>query len=503
MSPALWAQEENLTTEELLGTIVDTIQVHNTPIEDLLRLLAAQANLNLIIGPDSMGTVSLRFAGVTLKEALNAILQAKGYHYQLYGNIMMVSTPDSLERKRGLSLHTQVFNLKYSDARDIKATIDTAKVLSPWGYTTVYFRSVMINAIKAGSIKPSMELVSRENLNIVEQIETGKMPLQARSDILIVTDRTPNLKRVAELIDLLDQPFKQVEIEVHFVETILTDEQKLGIDWSHILEVGGSYQGRTSWVLGDAGSGGGDVSGVGDEFDPFSDFASTAASSGSNSIELGALASSRFKMILDMMLKQEKAKLLSQPRITTIDHQPASISVGVTTWIEELTGGTGGEMQITYRERQVPIELVVVPHVMASGRLMLELRPRVEEITGWQEGVGGIHLPLISTRVSDSRVEVADGETAVIGGLIKEKTLLTEKRVWLLGSIPLIGHLFRHKVETTQRTDLTIFITPRIIMPGEPLGTPEEDTSKERTSLEKEAIQIGGECMLFALLTGR
>ncbi len=446
-----YATDESVPVELLLNTIVDEVEVYETPIEDLLRLLAEQIDFNLLIGPDSMGTVSLRFSKVTLREALDVILQAKGFQYQLYGNILMVSKPDSLERVRGLGLKTQLFRLKYADAKDVRETISNSKVLSPWGYTTIAFRTINTQAAKVNYLMPSLSSTSREMFKLEEPVQPGKTPLQARSDIIIVTDRQPVLKRVAELIEVLDRPLKQVDIEVHFVETILGEDNQLGIDWTGILSAEGSYRGKTKWVLGDQSTG-----------------SSLTDGSAGNFIEFGSLSGTVFTNVLDMMIKQEKAKLLSQPRITTLDNQPATISVGITTWIEERTsGGTSGEVRITYHERQVPIELVVVPHILHNNRIMLELRPRVEEITGWQEAVGGYLLPLISTRTADSRVEVEDGETAVIGGLIKEKSITTEKSVWLLGRLPLIGYLFRHKVEAIERTDLSIFITPRIVTAGE------------------------------------
>lgn len=459
-------RNESIPAELLLETIVDEVEVHETPIVDLLRLLAEQIDLNIIIGPDSMGTVSLRFSNVTLREALDAILGAKGFQYQLYGNILMVSQPDSLEKARGMGLKTQLFRLKYADARDVKSTIDTSKVLSPWGYTTISYRTINVGAAKISYLKPSLGAASNQVFKLEEPVQPGTTPLQARSDIIIVTDRPPVLKRISELIEVIDHPMRQVEIEVHFVETILGDNSRLGIDWTSILSAKGSYQGKTKWIFGDQPISdlltGGGVSGTSDEG---GSNLSTSETKRNNTVEFGSLSATVFTTMLDLMIKQERAKLLSQPHITTINNQPATISVGTTTWIEERSsaGESGGEVRITYNERQVPIELVVVPHILHNDRVMLELRPRVEEITGWQEASGGYQLPLISTRTSDSRVEVNNGETAVIGGLIKEKNLITKKRVWLLGSLPLIGHLFRHKIEAIERTDLTIFITPRIV----------------------------------------
>lgn len=397
-------------TEQILNHIVETVEFQDAPIEDILRLLARQNELNLIIGPDSMGIVSLRFSGVTLRAALDVILRAKGFSYQIYDNILLVSRPDSLERSRGTGLETRIFQLKYCSAGEIKTALDTLRALSAYGYANAFVRG------------------------------EGKST-DIRSDVLIVKDQPSNLKHIAGLIAQLDQPVRQVTIDVQFVETILGEDQKTGIDWQQFLRAKGSYQGRADWSIGRA----------------------TEQTSG-GVLEFGSLSSTSFNVVLEMLLSNRRSKLLSQPRLTTLDNQKATISVGTLVWIEKRTGTGGGtEMQISYEERNVPIELIVVPHILHNDKILLELQPKVEEITGWQQGSAGYRLPTISTRSADSRIEVRDGETAIIGGLIKNSTMLNENRVWLLGSIPLIGHLFRYKTQTVERTELTIFITPRII----------------------------------------
>lgn len=437
----LFSEGQVNKTNDQLESIVETVVFHETPISDVLRLLAAQNNLNLIIGPDSMGKVSLRLQDVTLRAALDAILRIKGYQYQVHDNILVVTTPDSLEKLRGLGLETEIFKLKYASAEDVKMAIDTAKVLSPWGYTTVFNQSIKTDANIAAGI------VSGEQQDVGPRIG-------ARSDILIITDRPRNIEIVRSFIKRLDQHVRQLLIDVHFVETILEENAQLGIDWNAMLSAEGRYQGKTDWILGG-------VTGL------------TGSEGGA--IQLGSLANTQFRAILDLMLSNQKSNLLSQPRITTLDNQPANIFVGVTTWIEERSGTEATGVQITYTERQVPIELIVVPHIIHDDQILLELQPRVEEITGWQEGAQGQQLPIISTRSADSRIEVKNGETAIIGGLIKEKTILNTRKVWLLSSIPFIGHLFRYKVEEKQRSDLTIFITTNILTPGKPFPSAEID----------------------------
>jgi len=422
--PALSAEEVK-PSYDALDNVVESVEFYDTPIADILRLLARQNDLNLIIGPDSMGNVSLRFSGVTLKAALDAILRAKGFQYQIYDNIMLVNRPDSLEKKRGLGLESKLFKLKNTDARDMKTAIDSSRVLSPWGFTSVFSRSISneITNVTTGAAAPTV--------------------LRARSDVLLVTDMRKNLADVAVLINSIDTPVRQIAIDVKFVETLMTEDQQVGIDWQQILSVQGAYKGKTDWLLGKATPGGNTSTGQ---------------------VAFGALDQTNFEMILDLLTKNQRAKLLSQPRISSLDNQPATIAITTTVYIESRTSDPAtGIVQSNFEPLEVPIEMVVIPHILEGDRVMLEIKPVISEIIGWQVGTQGQRVPQISSRTADTRIEVKNGETAIIGGLLKDKIIHNEKRVWLLGSIPFLGHLFRHDIETIERSDLSIFITPRIV----------------------------------------
>lgn len=434
----LFAAEEVKPSSDALDNIVESVEFYDTPIADILRLLARQNDLNLIIGPDSMGNVSLRFSGVTLKAALDAILRAKGFQYQIYDNIMLVNKPDSLETKRGIGLESKMFRLKNTDARDMKAVIDSAKVLSPWGYTSVFSRSV--------------------NMEISTLTGTGasgnaaQTALRTRSDVLLITDMRKNLEQVANLINSIDTPVRQVAIDVKFVETILSDDQQIGINWQQILRLQGAYKGKTDWLLGKA----------------------SASGVSSGEIAFGSLSQTHFELILDMLMEKQRSKLLSQPRIATLDNQPATIAITTTVYIESRTNNPEtGVIQSSFEPLDVPIEMVVVPHILEGDRIMLEIKPVVSEIIGWQVGSQGERVPQISSRTADTRIEVKNGETAIIGGLLKDKKIQNKSKIWLLGSLPLIGHLFQHTIETVEKSDLSIFITPRIV--GEDGESPFEE----------------------------
>ncbi len=442
------AAEEVKPSADALDNVVESVEFYDTPIADVLRLLARQNDLNLIIGPDSMGNVSLMFSGVTLKAALDAILRAKGFQYQLYDNIMLVSRPDSLERKRGIGLESKLFKLRNTDARDMKTAIDSARVLSPWGFTSVFSRSISNEIITVAANSPNQNA------------------MRARSDVLLVTDQRKNLDEVAKLILSIDTPVRQIAIDVKFVETILTDDQQIGINWQQLLQVQGAYKGKTEWLLGKALPGG--------------------ASTGE--VAFGALNQTHFDLILDMLMSNQRAKLLSQPRIASLDNQPATIAITTTIYIESRTSDPAtGIVQSNFEPLEVPIEMVVIPHILEGDRIMLEIKPVISEIVGWQVGTQGQRVPQISSRTADTRIEVKNGETAIIGGLLKDKVIVNEKKIWLLGSIPFIGHLFRHKIETIERSDLSIFITPRIVNNSDesPFENPEDLFNSDSDSAPK------------------
>ena len=459
------AAEEVKPSTDALDNVVESVEFYDTPITDILRLLARQNDLNLIIGPDSMGNISLRFSGVTLKAALDAILRAKGFQYQLYDNIMLVNRPDSLEKLRGIGLESKMFKLKNSDARDIKAAIDSARVLSPWVFTSVFSRAINLETSAAAfggtsagaSAGTSSQTASRTNI-----------AQRARSDVLLVTDLRKNLEDIAALINSIDTPVRQIAIDVKFVETILSEDQQIGINWQQLLKMRGAYKGKTDWLLGKA--------------DP------TGISTGE--IAFGSLTQTHFELILDMLMQNQRAKLLSQPRIATMDNQPARIAISTTVYIESRSSDPAtGAIQSNFEPLDVPIEMVVVPHILEGDRVLLSIKPIVSEIIGWQVGAQGQRVPQISSRTADTRIEVKNGETAIIGGLLKDKKIQIQKRVWLLGSIPLIGYLFRHNIETLERSDLSIFITPRIVAENapSPFEEPQDHYTTLADSVEKPA----------------
>ncbi len=248
------------------------------------------------------------------------------------------------------------------------------------------------------------------------------------------------------MVAALDVQAPQIMIEAKLIEISPRDEQRLGIDWSktvnaeifrEIVLPGGAPYRQTVEVPLDGGS-----------------------------LNFGTLNIGQYNAALEFLNTNTNAKLVSNPRILAMDNQAAFISVGQNIPIPQISRGLGGQGDIvSFGYRDFNISLEVTPHVAEEDILTLRVNPILEEIVG-EVVVGESRAPITSRREVETVVNLRSGETIVIGGLIKESTIETTTKVWMLGDIPLIGNLFRHKVKSKKQTDLIIFITPRIVSIG-------------------------------------
>jgi len=166
---------------------------------------------------------------------------------------------------------------------------------------------------------------------------------------------------------------------------------------------------------------------------------------------------------LEILNSRTDTNIISNPRITTLNNQEAKIIVGTIVPIPlyEYSTDTGTRIISGYENQKIGVQLVVTPNINEQKYITLDVVPSVDEITGWTGPDN--ERPIISTRSATTKVMIKDGQTLVIGGLISEKKVKYKKKVPILGDIPILGLLFTKKEDTVDKTDLLIFITPRII----------------------------------------
>ena len=422
VSPLIRAEKAESPVLDVPGKI--TMNYHNAEIPNVLRLLSAQNHVNIVAGNDVKGKVTVSLRNVSLREALDNILRANGYDYLVQGNVILVK---KMDKNLPGEMATRVFHLKYVDASNLKQTLDPLK--SKEGSIEVF--ETYFQKAKKQQQKPGQP----------QQPGSGS---QTHSSVLIVTDRPEKVEQISQIISQLDVAVPQIMIESKLVEMAPVNEDKLGIDWDKTINASLLWQ----QVL------------PGGKAQSYSAMMNNPRSGQWN---LGHLTASEFKVVLDFLREHTDSKLISNPRITAMDNQEATISVGTTFPIPQINRGLAGQGDIvTFNYKDVNIELRVTPHVSENNKILMSVNPVIEEVTG-EVVVDVNRAPITSKRAVHTTVSVRDGETIVIGGMIKDNTTVVTSKVFLLGDIPLIGPFFRHQKKEKKQTDLIIFITPHIV----------------------------------------
>jgi type IV pilus assembly protein PilQ len=262
----------------------------------------------------------------------------------------------------------------------------------------------------------------------------GHIEVDDRSNALIVTDISEKLDQVDAMVRNLDTKTPQVEIVARLVDVDVSATRDLGIRWgAHNLDVF------------DAG--------VTEHVDVRADDVTNPA----GVIQLGTIKSfGSIDATLQALETQNKANIISNPRITTVNNREASVVVGkqIPLIVQDFAGNAVTQLTT------IGIKLSVTPHINTGNRITMDVHPEVSDLAAQSTVQGGI---IINTTMADTRVMVNDGETAVIGGLIRSNESSVKRGIPVLMDIPLLGNLFRSTSTTKQKRELLIFVTPKIL----------------------------------------
>lgn len=415
------------------------IDVNEVPIGTVIRQLADQVDVDLIMSPQVTGNVTVSLTEVSLDEALRCILDVHGADIVVGENVVRILSreemPEIVER-----LVTQTFEIVYADVLQVVKALEK-------------FKS------QQGSVS-SIEGTSH----------------------IIVTDTEGKVRDITNLLATVDRMTPQVLVEVRIYDITSKDNLDLGIDW---------YAGRRTnrdefgYPINDdiiAKRGGGDTY-VGSITDPSLEAGFLA---GTNKTEATTLGYLRFGLLNDhidikAMLRAEKenidAKLLANPRIMVLDNEEATFDIVTEHPYVERTI-TAGSTTETVKFKNVGVKLVVTPHVAGNNMLRLNIAPEFSVLVT-RVLLATSNVPVVDTRKVNTIALVKDGQAVVLGGLRKKETSMQVNKVPLLGDIPVLGHLFRFEGEATTNTELVIFITPHIVT--EPILTEEEQQALDIT----------------------
>ena len=413
---SLLAQTDSRLDTKLQRRI--SLNLDNVPVAQVVEMLAAQHQLNVVFADQVKGNVSVSLKDVAVKDALTAVLLPVGAHFIVEDDLLIVKPFAS---RTPADLRIKVFQLQYRDATDMARTIKP--LLSERGKVEV--------------------LVAGEN-----QKDAVK-----RADVLVVQDYRQNIEKVAEVIARLDKPVPQIHIEVRLVETNLGAERRIGLNLPTEITVKSTGAENTLPYQ--------NLQGTTNSLEALSGWYELPANVGK--LNLGILSVSELQATLSALAKDDNTRLVSSPSVIAMNNRKAVIKIGTSVPIPQVSRGISGDL-FSYEEKEVNMYLEVIPRINENHSITMQVHPILEEIVGYV-GPSDFPQPIISRREVQTQVMVADSQTVVIGGLIKENTIETVRKVWLLGDVPLLKYLFRHKQKQKQKTNLLIFITPRIIKP--------------------------------------
>ena len=374
----------------------------------VVRLMASQENLNLVLGGDLNGSVTLKLNDVTLETAMDAILHVNGYEWFLQENIIIIK-PSSQESQLSGELDTQIYRLRYVHGSIITEALE--EVLT-----------------QRGKVK---SLSSSQSLDYEFEVD----------DIVMVTDVPSNFALIDRVIGTIDQEGAQINIAVKFIETTLKHGETIGIDWSlrQSLQLPGDKKGVIS-----------DNINLGEMVLDM------------DTMSFATLTAPVVSAMLDLLANDDDTKLLQEPQVTTMNNSPANIVVGTTVpiLVPQGEGSVFGTNPYTYENQDVNIALDVLPRLNAHNAISLAINASVQSIIGY---IGEDSRPIISNKETNTNVRVKNGETLLIGGMIFDTEEEKISKLPILGDLPLIKNLFRYSSSKKEQKELLIFITPTII----------------------------------------
>jgi type IV pilus assembly protein PilQ len=425
------AQEamENEKTGEVLTPLEQrmqkriTVDFSDTPIDEVLRSLAAQAETNIVKSPKVTGTVTATLKDVPLEEALNHILASQGYTYVTSENMMRV-VPIGEVTETTEPVVNRVYLITYADVKQVETAV--GKFIS-----------------KRGTISSS-----------------------PGTSNIIVSDIESKIKAIDTFIEEIDRITPQILVEARIYDVVSTDNLDFGFEW---------FLGRNT-TYGGTGVADVGVNPTGGRRDPFgtggfnSGISQTSKTDGlirfgilNDALDLDVLFSASHEKIC--------AKLLASPRVLVLDNEMATFKIVQEVPFQELTQTAGGGNIGTTNFKEVGVELNVTPHVARDSMIRLHLKPKFSTQTDTVSIIipvpGSTPItspqPVIANREADTKILIRDGQTVVLGGLRRQTVAQEISKIPLLGDIPLLGNFFKFEGDEVANSELLVFVTPRIV----------------------------------------
>ncbi|MEC6744775.1 type IV pilus secretin PilQ [Pseudomonas qingdaonensis] len=383
-----------------------SLSFQDVEVRSVLKVLADFTGVNLVASDAVQGKVTLRLHEVPWEQALDLVLRSKGLGRRQEGNVLLVAPLAELA------------------GHDTQARAAQAP-------PTLVRELLTVSHARAGDIVQLFKAM-------VEDDDPGAITVDERTNTIIASQPSARLADLRRLLAQLDVPVRQVMIEARIVEANVDYEKSLGVRWGGAVQLGGGLR-----------AGGLAADGL-----PFVDLGVERATSG---IGLGLV---RDSVLLDLELsameKTGNGEIISQPKVVTADKETARILKGTEVPYQE--SGANGTTSTTFREASLSLE--VTPQITADNRVIMTVKVTKDE-PDYLNALNSV--PPIRKNEVNAKVQVGDGETIVIGGVYATVQSNVVDKVPFFGDVPYVGRLFRRAVIQEKKSELLVFLTPRIM----------------------------------------
>lgn len=409
VAPARVMPEPAKYTGQKISLVFDEADIRR-----ILQLIAEVSDLNIIAGDDVKGTITLRLIDVPWDQALDLIMEIKGLGMVREGNVVRVLPREQIRAAAEARLTAARTQEKLED---------------------LVTEAISVSYTNLSNVSGAAKSVLTER---------GKLTEDARNKKLIIKDIPSVVEEVRALVAMLDTPERQVMIEARIVEADSTFTRDLGVSWRiqynddpnpAISSDSGAVSGGGNFVIAPVAGN----AGLGSAFR----FGNALIDSTVLDLRISALETAR------------QGKVISTPRVSTLNGQAATISQG--TKIPYQSSGTDGLPKTEFVDAN--LELTVTPEINPDNSIILDINASNSSPTL----VAGAEQPGINTKEAKTKLLVRDGETTIIGGIFVENTSDSESGIPYLRKIPYLGQLFKSTNKSNNRSELLIFITPRIV----------------------------------------
>jgi len=413
-----------------------SLNFQDIEVRSVLQLLADFTDLNIVVSDSVQGKLTLRLKNVPWDQALDIILQTKALGKRQAGNVIMIAPAEEIANRERIELEGMKQKTELAPLR------------------TEFFQA---NYAKASELAALLQTKDGGMLT-----ERGSVSVDDRTNTLLINDTVDQLEEIRALVHRLDVPIRQVLIESRIVIASDDFNKDIGVRWGlnrNTVNPGGVGTGDGFALSGNA-------SGIqdllnGDSVDNGRFNVNLPGSNAAGSLGV-ALAKLPFGTLLELELSAMQAEgtgeVISSPRVITANQHEAYIEQGVE--IPYLEASSSGATSVSFRK--AVLGLTVTPQITPDDRIIMDLKVNKDTV-GEIFGAGSLQVPSIDTREVSTQVLVDNGETVVLGGVYEQTLLDKVDMVPFFGNLPLIGKLFQHTTNQDDKSELLVFVTPKII----------------------------------------